>query len=138
MHGFVFHRFTLSGFVRSVIVLATLTALLLAPPASYVGHDPFKALAAEAERHAALEFSSEPDAQVARDHVHDDGEPHERVPGHAHGHDRGDHLHDLGKSLSATTYARRVSVLNRLPKSETEAPPRVVFRLDRPPKTSVI
>jgi hypothetical protein len=126
------------GFGRFVIVLAAVTAIMLAPPASPVRHDAFQMIAAEAERHASLEHWSDVDAQVERDHVHDDGEPHERIPRHAHGHDRGDHLHDLGKMIGATPDAAHAAVRVLMPWAEADAPPRLVFRLDRPPKTTVI
>lgn len=74
---------------RVATVIAVALAMLSAPAGRSASHDPLALAAAEAERHAQLTAEI-----AAHGHVHDDGDLDERSPGHAHGHDSADHLHD--------------------------------------------
>lgn len=75
--------------LRIATVLAIALAMLSAPSGNSASHDALALAAAEAERHAELAAEI-----AAHGHVHDEGDLDERNPGHAHGHDSADHLHD--------------------------------------------
>ncbi|MGA0534226.1 MULTISPECIES: hypothetical protein [Hansschlegelia] len=91
--------------LRIATVLAIALAVLSAPTGHSASHDPLALAAAEAERHAALA------AEIAEHgHAHEEGDADEQSPGHTHGHDSADHLHDkagappsfLAQALPAT------------------------------------
>lgn len=115
--------------LRVVIALAMAVSLLLAPTGGSSSHDPAAVAQAEAERHVELA------ADIAdHGHSHDDGWDSERQPGHLHGHNPTDHLHDT------PTYPPSVTALlvwkgdswrmSAIP----ESLPLRVFELDRPPR----
>jgi hypothetical protein len=115
--------------LRVVIACAMAVSLLLAPTGGSSSHDPHALAQIEAERHLELA------AEIAEHgHSHDDGWDSERDPGHLHGHNAADHLHDTPTypPSMATLFVRtgdawRISAL-------PESLPLRVFELDRPPR----
>ena len=75
-----------------VILSVMLQAVTISWGVSHAhAHDHDIVAQAEELRHSVLASSSD----VPRPgHTHDDGDPHERVPGHLHGHNAFDHSHE--------------------------------------------
>jgi len=103
-------------------------AILLAP--SVVGSGHADLLTKEITRHALLQ------AEINdHGHSHDDGVEDERLPGHIHRHQVGDHGHDFGRLVTPfifnrhfimTTFVHDRSLLAELPRDQ---------RIDRPPRS---
>jgi len=120
---------------RVVLCLAVALAMAfgsLLPHATHSpSHDPV--VLAAAERHAQLE------AEIAEHgHSHADGENHERMAGHSHGHNPADHSHETPTTPSGSAPA----VLALIP-AWAPTPPETVhigatYRLERPPRPIVI
>lgn len=115
--------------LRVVIACAMAVSLLLAPAGGSSSHDPIAVAQAEAERHLKLAIEI-----AEHGHSHDDGWETESKPGHLHGHNAADHLHDTPSyppSMTAlfdrTGDAWRISTI-------PESLPLRVFDLDRPPR----
>lgn len=115
--------------LRVTIACAMALSLLLAPTGSSSSHDAFAIAKAEAERHLELA------AEIAEHgHSHDDGWDSERVPGHLHGHNAADHLHDtpshppcITALIVRTANSWRISAFPESLRSH-------VFELYRPPR----
>lgn len=88
-----------SIFSRLGILAAALAvaAMLLSGVHVLSEHNGYVLAQAEAERHAQLTASAE-----AHGHSHDDGEGEERLPGHVHGHNTADHVHESAALVSFT------------------------------------
>ncbi|PSM19725.1 hypothetical protein [Nitratireductor sp. StC3] len=122
---------------RAVLCLVLAVAMAfgsLLPHASHSpSHDPVALAAVEAERHAQLE------AEIAEHgHSHDDGEDHEQVAGHSHGHNPADHSHETpttppGSSPDVPTLVQAI-----VPTSPDAAHLGASYRLERPPRPIVI
>jgi hypothetical protein len=115
--------------LRVVIACAVALSLLLAPTGGSSSHDPFILAEIEAERH--LELAAE---MAEHGHSHDDGWENESEPGHLHGHNAADHLHDTPNcppSMAALTV--RTGDPWRIGAMPQPLPERV-FVLDRPPR----
>jgi hypothetical protein len=115
---------------RPAIALAVAVSLLLFPPGSPSRHDPPAFAQAEAARHLLLGSAVCED----HDHVHDEGSPEERRPGHKHGHNAADHSH---VSASPAVWLAMLSH----PKTRQWQPHGLLsvhraptFRLERPPR----
>lgn len=119
--------------LRIAGVLAIALAILSAPTGHSASHDPLAIAAAEAERHATLA------AEIAEHgHVHDEGDVDEQSPGHAHGHDSADHLHDkagappsffaqASPATRSVTLIAVAQVARQMPPSGLKRPPRSSF-----------
>ena len=86
---------------------------------------------AEAVRHADLA------ATIAEHgHSHDEGEPSEQIPGHVHGHNAADHLHEMADRLSVDR-ARNAGLRAHQPDSRPVSWPIPAHPngLERPPRT---
>lgn len=116
--------------LRVVTTCVMAVSLLLAPTGGSSSHDPHVLAQIEAERHLELA------AEIAEHgHSHDDGWDSEARPGHLHGHNAADHLHDT-PSYPPSTMAMLVQVGNAW--RMTAFPELLtlrVFELDRPPRT---
>jgi hypothetical protein len=122
---------------RSVlcIVIALAVTLSLSMSAVFMGrsHDARALAEAQLKRHAELTMQLS-----THGHVHDDGMEDERSFGHLHGHNGSDHTHETpsAAALAIVDYASKGtdwSMNDRVPHI-----PRPQFRLDRPPRISVI
>lgn len=96
-------------------------------------HDPVALAAAEAERHAQLEVEL-----AEHGHSHDDGEEHERVAGHSHGHNPADHSHDIPTTPPGSTAIPSAFVRTWVPMQPQTAHVGASYRLERPPRPIVI
>jgi hypothetical protein len=87
-------RRTKAGF-SLVIAFAMALGVLLSTVHMAAGHNAYATAQAEALRHAELA------ATIAEQgHAHDEGEPSEKLPGHVHGHNAADHLHETADRLT--------------------------------------
>jgi hypothetical protein len=116
--------------IQLAIALAVAVSLLLFPPGSPSRHDPPAVAQAQAVRHLLLG----PAVCEDHDHVHDEGSPEERRPGHKHRHNAADHSHE---SASPTVLLAMLSH----PKTRQWQPHGLLpvrraptFRLERPPR----
>lgn len=115
--------------LRVVIACAMAVSLLFAPTGGSSSHDPFVLAEIEAERHLKLA------AEIAEHgHSHDDGWESESEPGHLHGHNAADHLHDtpacpptMTALIVRTCDPWRIGAFPQLL-------PERMFELDRPPR----
>ena len=83
--------------IRSSLAAAFLAvfAMLLSAVHVQAGHNVYAMAQAETQRHAELA------ATIAEHgHSHDEGEPDERVPGHVHGHNTSDHVHETANLVA--------------------------------------
>lgn len=75
--------------INLVVAFAMTVGMLLSSAHVVSGHNPYAIALAEATRHAELA------AEVAdHGHSHDEGDESEQRPGHVHGHNPGDHVHE--------------------------------------------
>lgn len=115
--------------LRLLIACAMAVSLLFAPTGGSSSHDPRGIAQIEAERH--LELAAE---LTGHGHSHDDGWDSESKPGHLHGHNAADHLHDTPTyPPSVTTLLVRRGDSWRI-SAIPESLPLRVFELDRPPR----
>lgn len=120
--------------IRSSLAAAFLAvfAMLLSAVHVQSGHNVYAMAQAEAERHAVLA------ATIAEHgHLHDEGEPDERVPGHVHGHNTSDHIHETANLVAQLRLGmpRFVGTMMRHEPQDTELGLR--HGLDRPPRPFV-
>jgi hypothetical protein len=115
--------------LRVVIACAMAVSLLFAPTGGSSSHDPFALAEIEAKRHLELA------AEIAEHgHSHDDGWDSESEPGHLHGHNAADHLHDTPACPpTMTALIVRTGDPWRIGAIPQSLPVRV-FELDRPPR----
>ncbi|WP_024587403.1 hypothetical protein [Aliihoeflea sp. 2WW] len=115
--------------LRIVIACAMAVSLLLAPTGGSSSHDAHALAQIEAERHLELAVEI-----AEHGHLHDDGWDSESKPGHLHGHNAADHLHDTPTypPSVATLFVRTIDAwrISAFPKSL----PVRIFELDRPPR----
>ena len=115
--------------LRVAIAFTMAISLMLAPAGGSSSHDPVALAQAETERHQALA-----DEIADHGHSHDDGWSGESEPGHLHGHNAADHLHDTPSDPpSMTSLHVQVGDLWRISAISGFLPLRV-FELDRPPR----
>lgn len=116
-----------------VLAFAMAFGTLLPHAAHSPSHDPVALAAAEAERHALLE------AQIAEHgHSHDDGEEHEQVAGHTHGHNPADHSHETPTTPPGGAPVVPALVEAIVPMARETAHLGTTYRLERPPRPIVI
>ncbi|WP_163001475.1 hypothetical protein [Pannonibacter phragmitetus] len=122
-----------SAILCCVLALAMAFGSLLPHANHSQSHDPVGLAKAESQRHAQL------DAEIAEHgHSHDDGEEHEQVAGHSHGHNPADHSHDI-----PTTPPGSATILSTYVRTWVPMPPQTAhigasYRLERPPRPIVI
>lgn len=104
--------------IRAAINLVVAFAMTIGPLSSsahvVAGHNPYALAVAEASRHAEL-------SAATRDHghSHEEGDTSERQPGHVHGHDPGDHVHEPF-ALNAILAAGEPGFAGRAPRPASE------------------
>lgn len=117
--------------IRSSLAAAFLAvfAMLLSAVHVQSGHNAYAMAQTEAQRHAELAATI-----AAHGHSHDEGEPDERVPGHVHGHNTSDHVHETANLVGQPRLGvpRFVGIVMRLEPQDTELGLR--HGLDRPPR----
>jgi hypothetical protein len=115
-----------------VIAFAMTLGLLLSTVHLAAGHNAFAAAQAEAMRHAELA------ATIAEHgHAHDEGEPAERLPGHVHGHNAADHLHETADRLTVATLVTPGFARTSVAHDPVMADPGHPNGLERPPRPAV-
>lgn len=117
--------------IRSSLAAAFLAvfAMLLSAVHVQSGHNFYVMAQAEAQRHAELA------ATIAEHgHSHDEGEPDERVPGHVHGHNTSDHVHETANLVAQLRLGtpRFVEIIARHEPHDGELG--ILHGLDRPPR----
>jgi len=70
-------------------------------------------------------------------HSHFDGEDAEQLPGHLHGHNAADHIHDAAAILPTSTLRLPTPVRVTLPAFQESTEPGLSHGLDRPPRRIV-
>ena len=112
-----------------VLAFATAFGSLLPHASHSPSHDPVALAAIEAERHAQLE------AEIAEHgHSHDDGEDHERVAGHSHGHNPADHSHETPTTPPAAVPDGLAVASAWVPTRPETVHLATTYRLERPPR----
>lgn len=119
---------TIPGLHKLLLYLVAL-AMQFSACQAIARHDPGAELAAQAARHAELSVQ-----MLAHGHVHDDGEGDERRWGHIHGHNSGDHNHDMPMEISPPDLTFQQDLNGWRTSREVELTNRVGGRLDRPPE----
>jgi hypothetical protein len=114
-----------------VIAFAMALGVLLSAAHMAAGHNAYATAQAEAVRHAELAMTI-----AEHGHVHDEGEPSEQEPGHVHGHNEADHLHETADTPSVlalvtpdfarTSVAHDPVTVDHGHPDELERPPRTV------------
>jgi len=115
-----------------IIAFAMALGVLLSSAHMAAGHNAFATAQAEAVRHAELA------ATIAEHgHAHDEGEPSEQIPGHVHGHNAADHLHETADTLSVLALVTPGFARTSLAHDPVTADPGHPDGLERPPRTVV-
>jgi len=125
-------RRSTAGLLKVVVALVVTAGMLLSAIHVSTSHNPAVLAQAEAERHAALAM------EVAdHGHSHFDGEEGEQAPGHLHGHNSADHIHDAAAIIPIPTLRLPSPIRLTLPALQESAQPGLRHGLDRPPRPFV-
>lgn len=115
-----------------VIALAMALGMVLSAAHMAAGHNVYASAQAEVLRHAELA------ATIAEHgHAHDEGEPSEQLPGHVHGHNAADHLHETADRLSVIGLATPGFARTGMAHDPVMADPGHPDGLERPPRPFV-
>jgi hypothetical protein len=115
-----------------VIAFAMALGVLLSSAHMAAGHNAFATAQAEAVRHAELA------ATIAEHrHAHDEGEPSEQLPGHVHGHNAADHVHETADRLTVIALVTPGFARTSTAHDPVMAEPGHPDGLERPPKPFV-
>jgi hypothetical protein len=122
--------------IRAVLclVIAFATALGTTLSAAHVsaGHNAHAVAQAEAVRHADLAAET-----AAHGHSHEEGEPDERLPGHAHGHNSADHIHETANVVGVFHLGAPRFVRTTIQLEHQQAASGKPGGLERPPRSVV-
>lgn len=118
--------------LKVVVALAVTVGMLLSAIHVATGHNPAVLAKAEAERHAQLAIEA-----AEHGHSHFDGDEAEQLPGHVHGHNSADHVHDTANILPVQMLRLPVPARAALPSYHQAAEPGLRHGLDRPPRLIV-
>jgi hypothetical protein len=116
------------------LVIALAMALCMTLSAAHVsaGHNAYAIAQAAVLRHAELAASI-----AEHGHAHEEGEPDERLPGHVHGHNTADHVHEtadvVGLIQLGTPRFVRTPIRHEHRRSASERP----GGLECPPRSAV-
>lgn len=118
--------------INLVVAIAMTVGMLLSSAHVVAGHNPYAIAFAEATRHAELA------TEVAdHGHSHEEGDEFEQRPGHVHGHNPGDHVHEpFALTALVTPKLPNFVASNARPGSETSDLD-VRSSLKRPPRSIV-
>ncbi len=115
-----------------VIAFAMALGMVLSAAHMAAGHNAYATAQAEAVRHAELA------ATIAEHgHSHDEGEPSEQLPGHVHGHNPADHLHETADRLSVVALATPSFARTSVAHGPVTAEPGHPDGPERPPRAVV-
>jgi hypothetical protein len=118
--------------MKLVVAFVVAAGMLLSAAHVTTSHNPAALVQAEAERHAQLAV------EVAdHGHSHFDGEEAERLPGHVHGHNSADHIHDPAMIVPVPGLRQRAPVRVTMPAIQEGATLGLQHGLDRPPRRLV-
>jgi uncharacterized protein involved in copper resistance len=115
--------------LKVVVALAVTIGMLLSAIHVTTSHNPVVLAQAEAERHAELAMEI-----AEHGHSHFDGDDAEQLPGHLHGHNSADHIHDAANVFPVHTMRLPSPVRVTLPSFHEGAGPGLRHGLDRPPR----
>ncbi len=116
------------------LVIAFAMALGMALSAAHVsaGHNAHAITQAEALRHAELAASV-----AEHGHAHEEGEPDERLPGHVHGHNTADHIHETANVVGMVQLGTPRFVRTVIRHEQQQAASQRPGGLERPPRSFV-
>jgi len=115
-----------------VIAFAMALGMVLSAAHMAAGHNAYATAQAEAVRHGELA------ATIAEHgHAHDEGEPSEQAPGHVHGHNPTDHLHETADRLSVVSLVTPGFARTSVAHDPAMADPGHPDGLKRPPRAVV-
>ncbi|WP_152579633.1 hypothetical protein [Bosea sp. LC85] len=107
-------------------------AMLLSAVHVQSGHNAYAMAQAEVQRHAELA------AAIAKHgHAHDEGEPDERLPGHVHGHNTADHIHETANLVGQIQLGMPRFVRTVMRHEPEGVEPGLPSALERPPRSVV-
>ncbi|WP_306224476.1 hypothetical protein [Bosea beijingensis] len=118
--------------LKLVVAFVVAAGMLLSAIHVTSSHNPLVLAQAEAERHTALGVE-----MAEYGHTHLDGEEAERIPGHLHGHNSTDHIHDVVTVIPVPGVGHRVPVRVPLPALQEGAAHDRQHDRDRPPRPLV-
>lgn len=115
--------------LKLVVALAVTVGMLLSAVHVTTSHNPVLLAQAEAERHAELAMEI-----AEHGHSHFDGDDAEQLPGHLHGHNSADHIHDAANVVPVHAMRLPSPVRVTLPSIHESAWPGLRHGLDRLPR----
>ena len=122
----------LRNFIRVVVIYALVLGVLALPGFVSGLHLAVPLETEEATRHQSLK----PVQTVDDTHSHDDGEDHEQMAGHSHGHDPADHSHQI-VFMSHSVFAEiRIGPAKPQASVAELVKPETAFGIERPPKAA--
>jgi hypothetical protein len=118
----------------SCLVIAFAMALGMTLSAAHVsgGHNAYAIAQAEAVRHAELAA-----AIAEHGHAHEEGEPDERLPGHVHGHNTADHVHETANVVGVIQLGLPRFERTVIRHEHEQASSGTPSGLERPPRSAV-
>lgn len=125
------HRSVRAWFCLATAFLAVL-AMLLSVVHVQSGHSAYAMAQTETQRHVELAA-----AIAEHGHAHDEGEPDERLPGHVHGHNTADHLHETASLVDTHQLGAPRFVRALIRHEQQDADPGLPDGLERPPRSDV-
>ena len=114
--------------IAIAVVAGTLLSIAHAP----MGHNAYVAAQAEALRHSQLAV-----AMADHGHAHEEGDPGERMPGHVHGHNSADHIHETANLVGGISLSAPQSARVEMPYELHLLVSGIIGALDRPPRSVV-
>ena len=126
-------RRRIRAWVSLTIAFAMAFGVLLSAVHVAAGHNAYAIAQAEAVRHAELAVTI-----AEHGHAHDEGEPSEQLPGHVHGHNAADHLHETADRLTVIALVTPGFARTSTAHDPVMAEPGHPDGLERPPRFFVV
>jgi hypothetical protein len=115
-----------------VIALAMALGMTLSAAHVSAGHNAYAIAQAEVVRHAELAASIS-----EHGHAHEEGEPDERLPGHVHGHNTADHVHETANIAGLIQLGTPRFVRTEIQYEHRRSASKRPGGLERPPRSVV-
>lgn len=115
-----------------VIAVAMTVGMSLSAAHVSAGHNAYAMAQAEILRHAELAASI-----AEHGHSHEEGEADERLPGHVHGHNTADHVHETGNVVDDVPLAAPRFVRTSIRPEPLTSSANRPGGLERPPRSVV-